>query len=577
MSDKGQTKGETRPIEKKREPFSKVILRQKKRPDQTETSPKPQTNLEANLTHGARPRFSVSLPKKGFKPLFISSRLGRFIVLLNLAGLMVLIVGVLILNEFREGLIENRKESLTAQAETMGEIIAVVATAGDPAPYLEPQNAVIVLGKFIPREQRARLFDANGTLITDSYTVTESVDIKPLPPISEVKPKSKHETNDQDREAKAKEDIKAEVKAALSGERVASVRYNEEGQRVVSVSVPLKRVKATLGVLTIEAGDVDKIVAAQRWAMVPFILVAFGVSLLSSVLLHWLVSRPIHRLSAAADNVRMQKSRSISLPDLESRRDEIGALARSLESMTDTLSRRMDEIDRFAADVSHEIKNPLTSIRSALETLGLIKDEAAKLRLMNVLNQDVRRLDRLITDISNASRLDAELSRDMARPVEIGTLLQDIVSLYANMPEGRGALVTLDQKLPLSATKVNGREGPLGQVFRNIIDNARSFAPPSSVVRLKISQSETDPKHNLMITIDDEGPGIPHENLETIFQRFYTSRPKGTDFGRNSGLGLSISRQIIDAHHGLIQAENRKDEKGKILGARFTIRLPSLN
>ena len=153
---------------------------------------------------------------------------------------------------------------------------------------------------------------------------------------------------------------------------------NERGIKVVSVSVPLRHVKEVLGVLTIERGDVDKIVAAQRWAMLPFILVAFGVTMLSSLLLNWLVSRPIHRLSAAADNVRLARTRAISLPDLEARKDEIGTLARSLESMTDTLWRRMEEIDRFAADVSHEIKNPLTSIRSALETLPLVKNDEAK-------------------------------------------------------------------------------------------------------------------------------------------------------------------------------------------------------
>ncbi|MDC7684995.1 ATP-binding protein [Asticcacaulis sp. BYS171W] len=503
------------------------------------------------------------------------SRLGRLILLLNLAGLLVLVIGALVLNEFRQGLIDNRKESLMAQAETMGEIIAVVATAGDPAPYLEPQNAVLVLGRFIPGEQRARLFDANGHPIVDSYAVSETVDVRPLPPLAS-EPAS--ETGDS-RGARQKDyeaALSDEVRQALSGEKVATVRYNEKGQKVVSVSVPLRRVKAILGVLTIEAGDVDSIVAAQRWALLPFILVALGTSIFSSLLLYWLVSRPIHRLSAAADSVRLQKSRAMSLPDLEARRDEIGILARSLESMTDALSRRMDEIDRFAADVSHEIKNPLTSIRSALETLSLVKDDAAKARLMAVINQDVRRADRLITDISNASRLDAELARDVPKPVDVGALLDDIVSLYQHMPEGSGARVSLTRNVTPASSRVQGREGPLGQVFRNVIDNARSFSPPDGEVRVVLGHSDDDAARPLCLSIEDDGPGIPAENLETIFQRFYTSRPKGTDFGRNSGLGLSISRQIVEAHGGRIWAENREDADGKIVGARFTIALPSV-
>lgn len=510
---------------------------------------------------------------------FYGERLGRLILLLNMAGLLVLVTGALVLNEFRQGLIDNRKESLMAQAETMGEIIAVAATAGDPEPYLEPQYAVLVLGRFIPAEQRARLFDAHGQVITDSYTVSETVDVRALPPVDQAGQDLKTSRRAKRRREQARTALAEEVEQALTGEKVATVRYNEKGEKVVSVSVPLRRVKATLGVLTIEAGDVDKIVAAQRWAMLPFILVALGVSLFSSLLLYWLVSRPIHRLSDAADAVRMQKARTVSLPDLEARPDEIGILARSLQSMTEALQKRMDDIDRFAADVSHEIKNPLTSIRSALETLNLVKDDEAKARLMRVIQQDVRRADRLITDISNASRLDAELARDVPKAFDVGALLEDIVSLYQHMPDGAGVSLSRSEarnQIQTQAVRVLGREGPLGQVFRNVIDNARSFSPEGGTVRVTIGLSDSDPERALRITIDDDGPGIPAENLETIFQRFYTSRPKGTDFGRNSGLGLSISRQIIEAQGGRIWAENRIGEKGEVTGARFTIALPSV-
>ena len=280
------------------------------------------------------------------------------------------------------------------------------------------------------------------------------------------------------------------------------------------------------------------------------------------------------RLSAAADQVRLQRARAISLPDLEDRRDEIGDLARSLESMTDTLSTRMDAIERFAADVSHEIKNPLTSIRSALETLDLVQDKDKRDRLTAVLQQDVRRLDRLITDISNASRLDAELSRDRPRPVDLSALLTDIVGVYETTSKPGEAPVTLDVAVDAPA-RVMGRDGPLGQVFRNLIDNARSFSPAGATVRVSVSRDDIDalPLH---VRVEDDGPGIPAENLETVFERFYTSRPRGAAFGSNSGLGLSIVRQIVEAHGGRVTATNRLDASGAVSGARFEVALPTV-
>ncbi len=507
---------------------------------------------------------------------FGQSRLGRLIFGLNLLGLLILVIGALVLTELRLGLIHSEQESLIAQAHLMSEVIAEVASEGVPEPKLEAEDAVTVLSRFIPHGQRARLFDARGNLISDSYVLSEGVDVTALPPVRKPGDKAPPDmaAHMAGLRAEAQEDLHLEVTEALSGIDVESVRRNETGVRVVSVSVPLRYVKKVLGVLTIESGDFDQVVQKQRMAMLPFILVALAVTLFSSLLINWLVSRPIQRLSAAADRVRMAQTRAISLPDLERRKDEIGTLARSLESMTDTLWRRMEEIDRFAADVSHEIKNPLTSIRSALETLVIVKDDTAKARLMNVISQDVRRLDRLITDISNASRLDAELSRDVPRRVEVGVLLDDIVSLYQQSQEDGAVGVTFTRQLPPGAALVSGREGPLGQVFRNIIDNARSFSPEGGTVRVRLSPS-LDPALPVLIAFEDDGPGIPEENLETIFQRFYTSRPKGTTFGKNSGLGLSISRQIVAAHHGRIWAENRKDVSGRTVGARFCILLPA--
>jgi two-component system, OmpR family, sensor histidine kinase ChvG len=505
-------------------------------------------------------------------PVF-QSRLGRLVFLLNLIGLLILVSGSFLLNEQSQGLIDTKKDSLTAQATFMANFIAEVATQGDPEPRLEPISQMF-LAHYMPKGVHGQIYNAQGTLLTDSFLLSENVDMRSLPPAVKADDKAaSRELKVEKQRQTAVRELQTDIDTALKGDIAASVRHDERGSKLVSVAVPLRRVKAILGVLVLETGGVDEIIAAQRRALLPFAFVAFCVSLFSSVLINWLVSRPVQRLSYAADLVKLNKARAITLPDIEQRDDEIGALTRSLRSMTDTLWRRMDEIDRFAADVSHEIKNPLTSIRSALETLSLVKDEAAKERLMNVITQDVRRIDRLITDISNASRLDAELSREQTRPVELGGMLDDIISLYQpNSPED--VRVSLVRNGSVKQIYVNGLEGPLGQVFRNLIDNARSFSAVGGEVRVHIGVNLQDPDTPALITVEDDGPGIPEENLETVFQRFYTSRPKGTSFGKNSGLGLSISRQIIEAHNGRILARNRKDTDGRVSGASFSIHLP---
>jgi two-component system sensor histidine kinase ChvG len=348
------------------------------------------------------------------------------------------------------------------------------------------------------------------------------------------------------------------------------MRRTEDGDRVVSVSIPIQHVQAVLGVLTLEASGVDEIIRRERQALAPFILIAIFVSLTSSILLNNLIAQPVRMLARAADRVRLSRARAISLPQLAHRDDEIGDLTVSLEDMTQSLSERMDAIERFAADVAHEIKNPLTSLRSAVETLELVKDPAARERLMAILKNDIQRLDRLVTDISNASRLDAELSREDLRAVDLGRLMGEVVQLYQDTSKPGEAQVTLSAPETLEPIMVSGREGPLGQLLRNLVDNARSFSPAGGEVRVKLERGRGE----AVITVDDDGPGIPPDNLETIFERFYTSRPKGTAFGGNSGLGLSIARQVAEAQGGSIRAENRTEADGVVLGARFIVHLP---
>ncbi len=504
----------------------------------------------------------------------MGSRLGRLIIVLNLAGLAILIGGALVLNELRQGLVRDNLASLTLEGDVIANVMDQYATNGDPQPALNADDASTLLQNLtIPKAQRARLYDVDGRLLADSFVVADRVEIADLPPPNRSGRRlfSLH----LDPEARARRIAAAqaalgqEVRAALHGDTVQNVRLAEDGHRVVSVSIPIRRVRAVLGVLNLQAGDVDQIIAAERRALLPFILIAVGVSLFSSLLMIQSVAEPVLRLARAADRVRLQRARAIALPDLARRDDELGDLARSLEDMTSALSDRIVAIERFAADVAHELRNPMTSIRSAVETLELVKDPASRARLLKVLTADVGRMDRLITDISNASRVDAELARESPSPLNLPKLLSDICGFYEATRKPDEIPVRFIGAEGADPPFVSGREGPISQVFRNLIDNARSFSPPGGDVRVGLRRT----KDEAIGFVDDDGPGMPPENLEAVFERFYTSRPKGAAFGGNSGLGLAIARQIVDAHGGRIWAENRL-KGGAVVGARFSVALP---
>ena len=538
--------------------------------DTVTANPRPRTRLrpreagEARAAGARRGRWSLG------------SRLGRLIIVLNLLGLAILVGGALVLNELRQGLVSARLEGLSLEGQVIANVIDQSATVGDPEPALEADEASSVLQALFDtaHAQRARLYDADGHVIFDSRIVADRVEASPLP--AAIKPGDRAfrlglgVVSPARRLAKAHAALAREVGAALRGLTVSNTRIGEDGRKVVSVSIPIEHVREVLGVLTLEAGDVDKIIAAERLALIPFILIAVAVTLLSSLLLTTLVARPVLRLARAADRVRLQRARAIALPDLARRRDELGDLARSLEDMTHTLSDRMEAIERFAADVAHELRNPMTSIRSAVETLDLVKDPGPRARLLAILQQDVGRLDRLITDISNASRLDAELARESPRPLDLARLLADICAFYEATGKPGEPRVRFVEAATSEPMRVSGREGPLGQVIRNLVDNARSFSPKGGQVRVSVRRARGE----ILAQIEDDGPGMPPENLETVFQRFYTSRPKGAAFGGNSGLGLAIARQIVEAHGGRIWAENRL-VGGAVAGARFIVALPS--
>ena len=495
-------------------------------------------------------------------------------------GLLILIAGALAFNEMRRSLLDAQRDSLKTQGEVISALLDANATVGEPEPALSAPAASAFLLQTFHRGSnlRARIFDAQGNLVADSYYVSDTVERYDLPALRGPGGFFRLDSRTDDPKASSKTNLRAraalddEVRNALTGKVIAHTRLAANGDRVTSVSLPIQHVRAITGVLTLQAADVNAIINKQRLALLPFILIALMVTTISSLVLNRWIADPVRNLAAEADKVRLAMARAITLPEVASRNDELGDLARALESMTATLSDRMDAIERFAADVAHEIRNPLTSIRSAVETLDLVTDPTAKAKLAAILKQDVNRLERLITDISNASRLDAELSREKPKRVVLDTLLGDIISLYSSTPP-----VTLT--LSDASAAVMGREGPLGQVFRNLIDNARSFTQMGGDggVRVEVARLGSD----MVVTVEDDGPGIPAENLETVFQRFYTSRPRlstapATVGGAgNSGLGLSIARQIIEAHNGRVWAENRLGPEGDVLGARFIVILPA--
>ena len=338
------------------------------------------------------------------------------------------------------------------------------------------------------------------------------------------------------------------------------------------MSIPIQPVRAVIGVVTIESYDLDTLIAAERRALLPFMVIAALVSGMSSLALTVFIARPIRRLARAAHEARRAGGRRVKMPDLGSRNDEIGDLGVALSEMTDALYDRLDAIESFAADVAHELKNPLTSIRSAVEVLPMAKDAERRDRLLAVIVADVKRLDRLITDISRASRVDAELTREDVERFDLAAMLAELAETYNENPRN-GVRVVIDRTVRNGF--VRGRDGPLGQVFRNLIDNAITFSPEGGTILIRLVRGHRNGGASLVVHVDDNGPGIPEDNLETVFQRFYTERPKGAEFGTHSGLGLAIARQIIKAHGGQIIAANRLDEDGKIAGARFSVELPA--
>jgi two-component system sensor histidine kinase ChvG len=554
------------------------------------------------------------------------SSLTRRIVFLNLAGLIALLTGVLYLSQFRAGLIDARVQSLLVQSEIIAGAIAASATVEnesitiDPDRLLElqtgesygpsdealsglefpinPERVAPVLRRLIsPTKTRARIYDRDGVLIIDSRNLYGRGDVLrfDLPPPDAENSGIAERTFIAIRRWFGRGDLPLykelgpdngkgypEVEQALNGLHASMVRVNDRGEIIVSVAVPVQRFRAVRGALMLstQGADIDDMVEAERLAIFRVFLVAAAVMVVLSMLLAGTIAGPVRRLADGAERVRRRIRTRVQIPDFTRRRDEIGHLSGALRDMTDALYTRIEAIESFAADVAHELKNPLTSLRSAVETLPRVKSDESRQRLLAVIMHDVMRLDRLITDISDASRLDAELQRQEVAPVDLARLVESLVAV-ANEVAQDGVKTTLAFEGANSANfKVPGHDLRLGQVVSNLLDNARSFSPPGGSVRVTCRRVRSQ----VEIVVDDDGPGIQPDALDKIFERFYTDRPE-QGFGQNSGLGLSISKQIVEAHGGTIRVENRtgaagnvQDAKilGAILGARFVVRLPAM-
>ena len=364
-----------------------------------------------------------------------------------------------------------------------------------------------------------------------------------------------------------------EVIRAFSGDMIGAVRTGGKSGLVLSVAIPVQHYRRVVGavMLSQDATEIEAAIRDLRQKVVTVFGLALVITILLSVYLAGTIARPVLRLAAAAERVRRGHGReSQQIPDFSSRGDEIGDLSSVLREMTDSLHERMDATERFAADVSHEIKNPLTSLRSAVETASRLKDSEQQKQLMAIVLEDVQRLDRLITDISNASRLDSELSREEMGTVDVGRMLMALVEVESGTASDSELEIELDLQGD-AALVVVGSESRLVQVFRNLLGNAASFSPPGGKIQVMAKEREG----LLEVIIEDAGPGIPEGKLAAIFDRFYTERPEGEKFGTHSGLGLSISKQIVEAHSGSIVAENRSEDGKPGAGARFTVSLPT--
>ncbi|AWK86237.1 stimulus-sensing domain-containing protein [Azospirillum thermophilum] len=561
----------------------------------------PATPQERNGERRPRPRRRIS-------PLTLR------ILAVNVLALLLLAAGLLYLGRYQDRLIQAELEALATEARIFASALGEGAVQRNFIPSdipgeeggretyeLSPELARQMVRRLVEATAtRTRLYGVDGHTLSDSRVLTGSmggIEIRELPQPAPGDALSRAINELYSRlidVVPSREDLPLyreapdaptpDVERALVGETAATAWRVEatsgEPELLLTVAVPVQRYREVLGAVLLSrgGGEIDRAIRSVRFDILRVFAVSLLVTVAMSLYLAGTIARPIRRLAQAADRLRAGHGRHTEIPDLTARGDEIGELSGVLRDMTAALWARMDAIERFAADVAHEIKNPLTSLRSAVETANRISDPDRRARLMAIIADDVQRLDRLISDISNASRLDAELSRAELEPVDLGAMLGMLAEMHDPVAGADGdedadptaPRIQLDLT-PGERLVVPGLEGRLTQVFQNLIANALSFSPPGGTVRLSARRTGG----MVEVTVSDDGPGIPEGKEEAIFERFYTERPAGEKFGTHSGLGLSISKQIVEAHDGTIAATNRPTAEGRAAGATFIVRLPS--
>jgi two-component system sensor histidine kinase ChvG len=552
---------------------------------------------------------------------FVSGSLLRRILVSNLIGFFILVGGILYMGWVNTWLIDAKVDALKTQGKIIADAIAANATVVrerivlDPSKLpdtpdaasqfpddglaalelsIHPEEVTPILRKLIqPTNTRARIYARDGTLIVDTArSLAHLADMRNEPAANTTeRPKPQNFWTRLTRylfnePLPVYQEIDSangmaypEVRNALDGNEKSMLLLNKRGEQIVSIALPIRRFHGVQGVLLLSTwpGQIDKILNEERVVILTLAAIALLASVVTSLLLARTVAGPMRRLSDAAEEVSRNISARAHLPELADRSDEVGQMAGAFQAMTGALYKRIEASEKFAADVAHELKNPLTAARSTAESLSLAKSEEERSHLVQQIQDELKRLNRLITDVSNASRLDAELARKEMRAIDVTTMLRNVVTIFRDIlgDDSRRVVLAVGREPFEGAFSIIGDEGRLGQVLTNLLDNAVSFSPEGGTVTVRVRSAAPF----VEILVEDEGPGIPEDRREIIFDRFYSDRP-ATDAsrGKNSGLGLSISREIVHAHGGEIVAENRREQgaapSAKPAGARLVVRLP---
>jgi two-component system, OmpR family, sensor histidine kinase ChvG len=563
---------------------------------------------------------------------YFFSTLARRIVLANLLGLVVLVSGMVWLSQTQAWLITAKYESLKVQGEIIASAIASSALVeregslsfnpdrlpeldGLRVPFrddgfaamemsLRHERVIPVLKRLIhpTHNTRARIYDRNGRLIVDSNELNNLAFPLPLDPAVDPRPADDADPATPAKRVKVKNfwtrlagffdrsdlPIYREIGRGASGTSYPEVRQalrgaalppmlllTDDQEKIVSLAVPIQRRNALLGALLLSTrpGEIDEIINSERSVMLTIVLLALAASVLASLLLARTIAGPMRRLSESAESVSRSINARTNLPQFGNRQDEVGQLSEAVHTMTQSLYRRIEASEKFAADVAHELKNPLTAAQVMAQSLHYARTPEQRDQVVQQIQGELKRLNRLITDVANTSRLDAELALQTTEPVDVRGIVASIVETFRGTIEEDGHRIELDIQDVAArpdAFVVNGHESNLGRVITNLLDNALSFSPVVGTVTVQAHRNGAA----VEIAVSDQGPGIPAESIDKIFARFYSDRPQSDrTTGKNSGLGLSISREIVAAHGGQIWAENRLED-GKVAGACFRVRLP---